>query len=65
VELALATLKIALNGWNSTFLLPLITIRSATRHFCSLFVQQMRSFSARESVQQTQAFSVLLAILPS
>jgi hypothetical protein len=24
VEFALATLKIALNGWNSTFLLPLI-----------------------------------------
>jgi hypothetical protein len=25
VEFALETLKIALNGWNSTFLLPLIT----------------------------------------
>ncbi len=38
-------------------------IRSATGHFCSLFVQQMRSCSAPESVHQTQVFSVLLAFL--
>src|SRR5271166_6542046 len=35
-------------------------IHSSTRHFCSLFVQQMRSCSAAESVHQTQVFSVLL-----
>ncbi len=38
-------------------------IRSATGPFCSLFVQQMRSFSTPESVHQTQVFSVLLAFL--
>ena len=36
-------------------------LRSATRHFCSLFVQQMRSCPSAESVHQTQVFSVLLA----
>src|SRR5271165_6918089 len=36
-------------------------IHSATRHFCSLFVQQMRSCPSAESVHQTQVFSVLLA----
>src|SRR5271166_3104893 len=38
-------------------------IHSSTRHFCSLFVQQMRSCSAAESVHQTQVFSMLLAFI--
>ena len=38
-------------------------LRSATRHFCSVFVQQMRSCPSAESVHQTQVFSVLLAFL--
>jgi hypothetical protein len=42
---------------------PDFAFNSATRHFCSLFVQQMRSCSAPESVHQTQVFSVLLAFL--
>src|SRR5208282_6930776 len=36
-------------------------LRSATRPFCSLFVQQMRSCPSAESVHQTHVFSVLLA----